>query len=94
MSVSRAFLQPRSVAQPPQGDFEYAPVFRLFEDTTFAGLEAQLNAMRVDLSGSDTSLYVIEEIEYQVVVTKHSLGGMPAEKLYSAMIWATEVLKV
>ena len=94
MSISRAFLRPRSVMEPPQGDFEYVPVIRGYEDTTLAGLNAKLQTEKDIQAASVDELFVIEEIEYQVVVTKPSIGGNPAELLYSAMVWATEVVKV
>ena len=92
--VDRAWLRPRSVAEPPQGDFAYLPFVKGFEDTTLAGLNAQLAADFPIRAQSVQELWVIEQIEYQVVVLQHALGGMPAERLYSAMIWATKVQKV
>ena len=87
MPVSRSFLRPKSVDEPPQGDFEYIPIIQGFEDTTLAGLNAQLSLDRQARAQSVTSYYVIEEIEYQVVYT-------PMNTLYSCMIWATEIRRV
>lgn len=94
MPVTRAFLRPKSVNEPPQGDFEYIPLFQAFEDTTLAGLNAQLDLDIQAQAQSTTSYYVIEEIEYQVVVTQPKTGMVGPELLYSCMIWATEIRKV
>ena len=91
MPVTRAFLKPRSVDGPPQGDFVYVPLFLFFESTTLAGLRAQLDAETQLQQQSTLELYVIEEIEYQVVVTQ---SGPNPGMLYSAMVWATKAVKV
>ena len=91
MPVSRAYLKPRSVDQPPQGDFEYLPIIKGFEDSTLAGLNAQLDAEKQVQAQSVDYFYVVEEIEYQVVVTK--LGPNP-DMLYSAMVFGWEIRKV
>ena len=87
--VDRAWIKPKSVDIPPQGDFTFLPVVKAFEDTTLAGLNSQLAADFPTRAQSTQELWVLEEIEYQVSVTKPALGGMPAELHYSAMIWAT-----
>ena len=92
--VDRAWLRPVSVREPPQGDFSYLPIVRAFEDTTLAGLNSQLDASFGVQSQSVQELWVLEEIEYQVSVTKPAIGGMPAELHYSALIWATKVERV
>ena len=92
--VDRAWLRPMSVREPPQGDFTFLPVVKAFEDTTLAGLNSQLDADFGVRSQSLNELWVLEEIEYQVSVTKTAVGGNPAELHYSALIWATKVQKV
>ena len=83
-----------SVREPPQGDFTFLPVVKAFEDTTLAGLNSQLDASFGVQSQSVQELWVLEEIEYQVSVTKTAVGGNPAELHYSALIWATKVQRV
>ena len=92
--VDRAWLRPMSVREPPQGDFTFLPVVKAFEDTTLAGLNSQLDADFGVRSQSLNELWVLEEIEYQVSVTKSAVGGLPAELHYSALIWATKVERV
>ena len=92
--VDRAWLRPMSVREPPQGDFSFLPVVKAFEDTTLAGLNSQLDADFGVRSQSLNELWVLEEIEYQVSVTKTAVGGNPAELHYSALIWATKVQRV
>ena len=69
------YLQPKSMDMPVQGDWEFFPVFKLLEDTTMAGLQAQLNVDVGIQSQSAPDYYVIEEIEYQVTLVK----AMPQE---------------
>ena len=87
--ADRAFLRPNSMDMPVQGDWEFKPIFKLFEDDTMAGLQAQLDVGLTIQQQDPTDLYVIEEIEYQVTVTKLASGNKPAELLYSAMIWGS-----
>ena len=92
--VDRAWLRPVSVREPPQGDFAYLPVVIAFEDTTLAGLEAQMDADFPTRAQTATEYWVLEQIQYQVSVTKPAIGGNPAELHYSAMVWLTKVEKV
>lgn len=94
MPVSRTFLQPTSMKIPPQGDYEYRPIILFLEDTTMAGLQAQLTAQVSAQELSEVALYVLEEIEYQVNVTKPAVGMIPAELNYSCMLWFSEAKKV
>lgn len=87
--ADRAFLQPKSMDMPVQGDWEFSPVYVFLEDTTMAGLQAQLDAASIAQQQNLTDLYVIEEIEYQVVVTKPAIGMNPAELLYTCMVWGS-----
>lgn len=92
--ANRAFLQPRTMDMPVQGDWEFTPLILFFEDTTMAGLQIQLNASAQIQSQDITDLYLVEEIEYQVVVTAMKSGMTPAELLYSAMVhvsWAHRI---
>jgi len=94
MPVDRAYLKPRSVDVPPQGDFVYPPVVKLFESDTSAGLQALLNAdFGIDQQDL-TAFWVIESVQYAVAVTKMAQGNNSAELLYSALVWATRVEKV
>jgi hypothetical protein len=89
--VDRAFLRPRSVAEPPQGDFRYLPEVRIYTDTTAAGLQAQLD-IEFDVSAASVQeLWVIESIQYAVVVTQ---PGPNPDMEYSALVWATKVERV
>lgn len=91
--ADRGFLRPRSVIEPPQGDFIYLPVVKLYESDTSAGLEALLN-IGAGFQSADTDWYwVIEDIEYQVAVVRPEIGMNPAVLSYSALVWATQVIK-
>lgn len=91
--ANRGFLRPRSVIEPPQGDFIYLPRVFLYESDTAAGLEATMNPA-FQLEGQDTDWYwVIEDIDYQTAVVKPAQGMNPAILSYSALVWATQVLK-
>lgn len=94
MPVDRAYLKPRSVDVPPQGDFAYPPVVKLFEADTAAGLEAMMDADFGIQRQSITEYWVIESIQYAVVVTAMWSGMVPPKLLYSALVWATKVEKV
>jgi hypothetical protein len=45
-------------------------------------------------AASDTEYWVVESIQYQVAVKQSMLGGNPSILSYSALVWATKVLKV
>ena len=91
--ADRGFLRPRSVIEPPQGDFIYLPRVFLYEADTAAGLQATMNPV-FQLESEDTDWYwVIEDIEYEVAVVKPAIGMNPAILSYSALVWATQVLK-
>ena len=92
--ANRAFLRPRSVDDPPQGDYEYKPRIIGFEDVTLAGLLAKILASTEFQALSLDVFWVVEEIEYEVVVTKLAVGGLPAELNYSCLVWYTEALKI
>lgn len=94
MPVDRAFLKPRSVDKPPQGDFVYLPQIFLLEDTTQAGLEAQFTAQTEIRQQSIAEFWVVESVQYSTAVTAPKTGMNPAEMLYSVMIHATKCLKV
>jgi hypothetical protein len=94
MPVDRAYLKPRSVDVPPQGDFVFPPVVKIFESDTAAGLEALLDADFGIEQQSITEFWVIESIQYAVVVTAMWAGMTPPVLLYSALVWATKVEKV
>ena len=85
--VDRAFLKPRSVELPSQGDFQFTPIIRVFDEATPAALQAAMTADFGVQQQSTTDYYVIEEIDYQVYNT---LSPM-AETRYSAMVWGTEI---
>jgi hypothetical protein len=92
--ADRAFLKPRSVSEPPQGDFRYLPEYRLYEAPTAALLQEALN-LQVSVDTQDILNYwVVEEIQYQVAVLKHALGADSAEMSYSAVVRATQVVKI
>ena len=66
----------------------------VIESDTAAGLQAELQ-VGVDVQSVDTTaFYVIESVQYQVVMTKEAKGNKPAEMKYSALIWASQALKV
>lgn len=92
--VNRAYLRPRSVDNPPQGDFQYSPAMVILEDTTQAGLQAQL-VSEFNTNAQDMDrFWVIEQVEYTVVVTNPATGVSPAKLLYSVLVWATKAEKV
>ena len=84
------YLKPQSMDMPPQGDWSFTPIFRLFEDSTMAGLEAQLVAGAGVQGIDEPNRYVIEEIEYQVTLVK----AMPLEMNYSCMVWASKAERI
>lgn len=89
--ADRGFLRPRSVIEPPQGDFIYLPRVFVYESDTAAGLEALMNP-GFGAQSQDTDWYwVIEDIDYQVAVTR-THNNQPKVR-YSALVWATQVLK-
>ena len=91
--ADRGFLRPRSVIEPPQGDFIYLPRVFVYESDTAAGLEALMNPA-FETESADTDWYwVVEDIEYQVTLIDAPSGMTPAVLSYSALVWATQVLK-
>ena len=94
MPVDRAYLKPRSVDVPPQGDFTFPPVVRLFEADSALGLELLLAADFSVQQTSITEFWVIEAIQYATTVIRQESGMHPAVVLYSALVWATKVEKV
>ena len=94
MPVSRAFLKPVTVEPLPQGDFEYGPVVNVYESDTAQGLEDLMAGAATTNAQATDWFWVIESVQYQVVVTKPAVGNNPAEMLYSALVWATQVRKV
>lgn len=93
MPVTRAFLKPASMEHAaPQGDFQYLPVIRLYEASTAAQLEADMNAQFGGQSADDTAYFVIESIQYQVAVTR--LHNNQPDVRYSALVHATSMVKV
>jgi hypothetical protein len=92
--TDRAFLRPRSVIEPPQGDFRYLPEYRLYEAPTAALLQDALN-LEAGVDQQDLlNFWVVEEIQYQVAVLKQEIGMTPAVMSYSAVVRATQVIKV
>lgn len=91
--ANRGFLRPRSVDDPAQGDFLYLPVFFIREADTAAELETLLN-LNAGIQSQDPDWYwVIEDVEYQTTVLDQEQGMQPAVLKYSALIWATQVIK-
>lgn len=88
--MATSFLRPRSVQLPPQGAYDYIPVVKLYESDSAAGLEALLSGGFGVESLDPDNYYVIESIEYEV---EYKPAPM-AEWRYSALVWATQVLKV
>jgi hypothetical protein len=79
---------------PVQGDFEYTPLVILFEDSTMDGLQVQMN-VSAQIQGQDIDdFFIIEEIEYQVVVTKQIDGMNPPELIYSAMVHVSHAHRI
>ena len=91
--ADRGYLKPRSVIEPPQGDFIYQPRIFLYESDTSAGLQLLMNPALGILSQETDWYWVIEDVEYQVVVVKQAIGMNPAILSYSALVWATQVIK-
>lgn len=89
--MANRFLQPRSVSLPSQGAYQFVPTFFVREADSAAALEALLNVESGVQATDPDNYWVIEEIEYQVTVTKLASGNKPAQMKYSAMIWATRV---
>ena len=94
MPVDRAFLQPRSVAAPPQGDFTFPPVVKIYEADSAAGLELLMDGDFSIQAASIAEFWVIESVQYATTVVKPEVGMNPAVVLYSALVWATQVKKV
>ena len=94
MPVDRAYLKPRSVDVPPQGDFVYPPVVKIYEADSAAGLEALLSADFGIQQQSITEFWVIESIQYATTVLAQELGMQVAVVKYSALVHATKVEKV
>jgi hypothetical protein len=92
--VSRVFLKPRSVQEPYQGDFQYVPIVKIYEAATAAALEDMMS-VNFTVESQDTTQYlVIESIQYSTVVVQTMLGGNPPILRYSALLHATQVLKI
>ena len=86
--MANKWLQPRSVIPPVQTPLEFRPRVLLLEDTTMAGLQAQLEN-ETNLNAVDPANYwVIESIEYQVT------PGPGMGKHYSVCIHATQCIEV
>lgn len=94
MPVTRAFLKPRSVDTPPQGDFEFLPQVTLYESDTAAGLEAAMDIGATNQSQDLDNYWVVESVEYQVAVLQHAIGMNPAVLSYSALVWSTRAHRV
>jgi hypothetical protein len=92
--VSRVFLKPRSVQEPYEGDFQYLPIVKIYEADTAAALEAQMSLDFGIESESLTQYTVVESIQYSVAVIKMETGANDHMALYSALVHATQVLKV
>ena len=91
--ADRGFLRPRSVDDPAQGDFLYLPRVFTYEADTAAALADEMN-IGAGIQSQDTDWYwVIEDIEYQTTVLSQELGMQPAVLKYSALVWATQVIK-
>ena len=92
--ADRAFLQPKSMDMPVQGDYEFRPLIIFYEDTTMAGLQAQVLAGMIVQQEDPTDLFLVEEVDYQVSVTAPKSGMTPAELHYSVMVhvsWAHRI---
>ena len=94
MAVNRAFLKPRSVDKPPQGDFEYIPIMLVVESDSAAGLEDELNIGTTTQAQDTTAYYVVESVQYSTTVLQQAVGMNPAVVKCSALIWITRALKV
>jgi hypothetical protein len=92
--VANSFLRPRSISQPSQGRYEYFPEAVIHEADTAAGLEALLAGTVYVQSTDVDNYYVVESVEYQVVVVQTMLGGNPPILSYSALVHLTRVNKV
>jgi hypothetical protein len=91
--ANRGFLRPRSVNEPPQGDYIYIPVVIIKEAATAAELEVLLNLGATGQSLDTDWFWVIERIDYEVAVLQPMIGGNPAILSYSALVHATQVIK-
>lgn len=85
-----SFLRPRSVIAPPQGALTYTPKIVFLEDSSLAGLQAQVDATTGTQSIDADNYYVLEQVQYQVMTSK--LGPGP-DTIYTCMIWLTKAEK-
>lgn len=92
--AERAFLQPKTMDMPVQGDWEFRPVIIFLEDPTMAGLQVQVDDATVVWSQEITDLYLLEEIEYQVSVLQPMIGGNPPVLLYSCMLHVSHAHRI
>jgi len=91
--ANRGYLRPRSVIEPPQGDFVYIPRIFTYESDTAVGLALEMT-VGLEIQSQDPDWYwVVEDVEYQVTVIKLAIGMNPAVLSYSALVWATQVIK-
>lgn len=94
MPVTKAFLKPVTVEPPPQGDYRYRPLVVVLEADSAAELQALFVAEVAVQSQDTTAYYVLESVEYQVVVVKLVVGNQPAVVKYSALLHISQALKV
>ena len=86
--MANKWLQPRSVLPPVQTPLQYQPRVLLLEDTTMAGLQAQLEN-EVNLNSVDpVNYWVVESIHYQVTPSP----GMGMH--YSVLVHATQCIEI
>ena len=78
MPVTRAFLKPITVQQPPQGDYEYIPEVHGYEGSTLTELINQMNLGVGVLSLDLENYYVVEDVQYETTVLAQELGMQPA----------------
>lgn len=92
--ADRAFLRPKSMDMPTQGDWEFRPIVVFLEDSTMAGLQAQVDAGTIIQQQDPTDLYILEEIEYEVAVVRPEVGMNPAVLLYSCMLHVSHAHRI
>ena len=83
------YLHPTSVKLPSQGAFQFWPEIKVFDEPTAQDLENAMNAGAAIQGQDPDNYYVVESVEYQVVVTR-THPSTPVVR-YTALVHATRV---
>lgn len=88
--MTSAWLPTNSANLPPQGAWEFKPIFVTFDEATAQDLENAMNGHSGVEAQSVTHFYVVEDVEYSTYMTP---PPMPSVR-FTALVHITEIKKV